>query len=340
MTRTIKRRTALKSMALGAAASAVFGIRTARAAEFSFKVGTDIPEAAPLNVFLHQAADAILAETDGRVELKIYANNVLGGDPAMFSQLRTGALECFLVSGINVLSALIPKASIYGLGFAFKDDAMVYAALDGALGAALRKQIVAANFVVMDRIWANGFRQITSSSKPIHSVRDLDGFKIRVPVSAMWVSNFKSLGASPTSLPFQDVYQALQTKVVDGQETPLALISTAKLYEVQKYCAVTNHMWDGYWCLFSSAAWMSMPDDMKAVVARHLDAYALKQRAATATENEQLKQQLATHGLAFNDVDRGEFVDKLRTSGYYAQWKTTFGDELWDHLEKVTGKLA
>ena len=340
MTTEITRRTAIKSVALGTAAAALFGSRRAHAAEFSFKVGTDIPEAAPLNIFLHQAADAILAETGGRVELKIYANNVLGGDPAMFSQLRTGSLECFLVSGINVLSALIPKASIYGLGFAFKDDKMVYDALDGDLGTALRKQITAANFVVMDRIWANGFRQITSSTKPILSVRDLEGFKIRVPVSAMWVSNFKSLGASPTSLPFQDVYQALQTKVVDGQETPLALISTAKLYEVQKYCAVTNHMWDGYWCLFSSAAWKSMPDDLKAVVARHLNAYALKQRVATATENEQLKQQLATLGLVFNDVDRKEFVDKLRTSGYYAQWKASFGDELWDQLEKVTGKLA
>ncbi len=254
MKHAITRRTAIRSAALSTAAAGVFGIRRARAAEFSFKVGTDIPEAAPLNVFLHQAADAILKETGGRVELKIYANNVLGSDPAMFSQLRSDALECFLVSGINVLSALIPKASIYGLGFAFKDDRMVYDALDGDLGAALRKQIGAANFAVTDRIWANGFRQITSSSKVIRSVKDLDGFKIRVPVSAMWVSNFKSLGASPTSLPFQDVYQALQTKVVDGQETPLALISTAMLYEVQKYCAMTNHMWDGYWCLFGAAA--------------------------------------------------------------------------------------
>lgn len=324
---------------LGAAASALV-IRHARAAEFTFKVGTDIPDAAPLNIYLKQAAIAIARESGGRVDLQIFANNVLGGAPAMFSQLRTGALECFLNSGINSLSSLIPRASIYGLGFIFDGDNVVYDALDGDLGLALRKQITDANLIVMDRIWANGFRQITSSTKPIHAVKDLDGFKIRVPVSNMWVSNFKSLGASPTSLPFQDVYTALQTHVVDGQETPLSLISTAKLYEVQRYCAKSNHMWDGYWCLFAPSAWDALPDDLKAIIARNLDDAALKQRVATASENDRLEQELAAQGLLFNHVDRAEFREKLRTSGYYAQWHKTFGDELWGLLEKYTGKLA
>ncbi len=335
---TSTRRQALQSAA--GLAAACFSIGRARAAEFSFKVGTDIPEAAPLNVFLRQAADAVRTDTGGRVDLVLYPNNQLGGDPAMFSQFRSGALECFLLSGINVLSALIPKASIYGLGFVFKDDQAVYSALDGELGQALRQQIRQAGFVVMDRIWANGFRQVTSSTRPIKSVKDLEGFKIRVPVSNMWVSTFKSLGASPTTIPFSDVYSALQTKVVDGQETPLALIATAKLNEVQKYCAMTNHMWDGYWCLFSSAAWMSLPTDLQQIVARRLDEAALKERAAVADENRALEKELAGQGLAFNDVDQAAFRDKLRSAGYYAQWKKTFGDDLWALLEKSTGVLA
>ena len=338
MTLFATRRRAIQGAA-GLAATG-FGIGRARAAEFTFKVGTDVPEAAPLNVYLRQAAEAIRAETGGRVELVLYPNNQLGGDPAMFSQFRSGALECFLLSGINVLSALIPKASIYGLGFVFKDDGAVYGALDGELGQALRQQIRQAGFVVMDRIWANGFRQVTSSTHPVRTVKDLEGFKIRVPVSTMWVSTFKSLGASPTTIPFSDVYSALQTKVVDGQETPLALIATAKLNEVQKYCAMTNHMWDGYWCLFTSAAWKSLPDDLQRVVARQLDAAALKERAAVADENQRLGKELAGQGLAFNDVDQAEFRDRLRTAGYYAQWKKTFGDELWALLEKSTGTLA
>ena len=326
-------------------AAAVAGMLRARptraqSAQYVFKVGTDIPDTAPLNVYLRQASEAILKDTGGRVELRLYPNNLLGGDPAMFSQLRSGALECFLVSGINVLSSLIPKASVYGLGFVFDDDRTVYAALDGDLGQLLRQQIRDAGFAMTDKIWANGFRQMTSAAKPIRGVKDLDGFKMRVPVSAMWVSNFKALGASPTTIPFSEIYPALQTKVVDGQETPLTLISSAKLYEVQKYCAITNHMWDGFWCLFNRRTWSPLPDDLKGIVSRHLDAAAELQRVAVARENESLREELTKLGLVFNTVDRAEFRARLRSAGYYAQWKQTFGDELWGALEKYTGPLT
>jgi TRAP-type C4-dicarboxylate transport system substrate-binding protein len=102
---------------------------------------------------------------------------------------------------------------------------------------------------VLDKIWDNGFRLITNSAKPIKHPDDLEGMKIRVPVSAMWLSLFEAFGAAPTGMNFAEVYTALQTKVVDGQENPPAIIQAARLYEVQKYCSVTNHMWDGWWLL-------------------------------------------------------------------------------------------
>ena len=164
MVGSVTRRTVVRGMGATAAAGAL-GAERARAedARYAFKVGTDIPEAAPLNVYLGRAADAIRAETKGLVDLQVFPNNQLGADPDMFSQLRSGALECFLLSGINSLSTLIPKASIYGMGFIFEDDRTVYAALDGDLGEALRAQIRDAGFVVMDKIWANGFRHTTSA---------------------------------------------------------------------------------------------------------------------------------------------------------------------------------
>jgi tripartite ATP-independent transporter DctP family solute receptor len=147
----------------------------------------------------------------------------------------------------------------------------------------VRGQINKANLVVMDRIWDNGFRQITSSTKPMNTAADLNNFKIRVPVSPMWTSMFKGLGAAPTSINFAEVYSALQTKVVDGQENPLAIIDTAKLYEVQKYCAMTNHMWDGFWFLGNRRAWEKLPPDLRAVVAKHINAAGMKQRADVAS---------------------------------------------------------
>ena len=331
-----------KALALGAGTliTSAMPLRYAQAAEFNFKLGTNVPESHPLNVYAKKAADEIKEKTNGRFELQLFPNNQLGGDSDMFSQLRSGALECFTLSGVNVLSTLIPSAAIYGLGFAFKDYTTLWAALDGKLGVHLRAQINTAGLQVMDRIWDNGFRQITSSTRAITQPSDLQGFKIRVPVSALWTSLFKSLGAAPTGINFAEVYSALQTKIVDGQENPPAIISAAKLYEVQKYCSLTNHMWDGWWFLVNRKAWETVPADIRDTVSGIINANALRQREEVARQNIALKGELASKGLVFNDVDQAPFRETLRQAGFYTEWQNKFGPEAWGLLEEYTGKLA
>ena len=178
------------------------------------------------------------------------------------------------------------------------------------------------------------------STKPIVSPDDLRGFKIRVPPSPLWTSMFEAFGSSPASINFNEVYSALQTKIVDGQENPLAIIATAKFYEVQKYCSLTNHMWDGFWFLANRRAWQALPDDVRAVVAKNVNAAALKERDDVAKLNATLQQDLAAKGLVFNQPDPAAFRDKLRSAGFYTQWKAKYGDEAWAILEKSVGKLA
>jgi tripartite ATP-independent transporter DctP family solute receptor len=315
-------------------------LRYAKAAEFSFKLGTNVPETHPLNIYAQKAAEELTQTTDGRFELKIFANNQLGGDSDMFSQLRSGALECFTLSGVNVLSTLIPSAAIWGVGFAWKDYPTLWNALDGKFGAHLRSHIDKAGLVVMDKIWDNGFRQVTTSVRPIVTPADFQGLKIRVPVSALWTSLFKSLGASPTGINFAEVYSALQTKVVDGQENPPAIISAAKLYEVQKYCSLTNHMWDGWWFLVNRRAWQSVPADLQDKVAAVINKNAVAEREEIARQNTSLKSDLAAKGLIFNDVDPAPFRETLSKSGFYTEWKSKFGEEAWALLEEATGKLG
>src|SRR4051812_48709956 len=164
---TTRRRFTASALASGAMLGFGVPLRRANAAEFIFKWGTDVPETHPLNVYAKKAAEAISRETNGRFELKLFSNNQLGSQTDMFAQLRSGALECFTLSGVNALSTLIPSASIYGLGFVFKDYDAVWKAMDGKLGALLRAQINKAGIVVMDKIWDNGFRQVTTGAKPI-----------------------------------------------------------------------------------------------------------------------------------------------------------------------------
>lgn len=117
--------------------------------------------------------------------------------------------------------------------------------MDGELGAYVRTALAKANLHVFDKCLDNGYRNITSAIRPVNTPEDLKGFKLRVLGIPLWISMFKALGASPTAIPFGELYSALQTKVVDGQENPLALIRSAKLYEVQKFCSLTGHTWDG-----------------------------------------------------------------------------------------------
>src|SRR6202023_1540853 len=231
-------------------------------------------------------------------------------------------------------------ASINGMGFAFPDYATVWKAMDGELGAYVRSEIAKANLVAMDKIWDNGFRQTTSSTKPINTPDDYKGFKIRVPISPLWTSMFKAFDASPASINFNEVYSALQTKIVEGQENPLALISTAKIYEVQKYCSLTNHMWDGFWLLANRRAWDKVPEDLRVILARNINAAALKEREDTAKLNANLRGELESKGLVFNQPDVTPFREKLRSAGFYSEWKGKYGDQAWAILEKAVGKLS
>jgi tripartite ATP-independent transporter DctP family solute receptor len=192
----------------------------------------------------------------------------------------------------------------------------------------------------MDKIWDNGFRQTTSSTKPINGPDDLKGFKIRVPVSPLWTSMFKAFDASPASINFSEVYSALQTKVVEGQENPLALISTAQLFEVQKYCSMTNHMWDGFWFLANRRAWERLPANLREIVAKNINAAAVKEREDTAKLNATVREELLAKGLIFNQPTVEPFRNKLRSAGFYAEWKGKYGDQAWDLLEKAVGKLS
>jgi tripartite ATP-independent transporter DctP family solute receptor len=338
---SFSRRTLLKA----SAASAVFGgigapmVARAQTAEFSYKFANNLPDSHPLNTRAKEMAAAIKSETNGRFDLQIFPNNQLGSDTDMLSQIRSGGIEFFTLSGL-ILATLVPLAAINGIGFAFPDYDTVWKAMDGDLGAYVRGEITKSGLVVMDKIWDNGFRQTTSSTKPINGPDDFKGFKISVPVSPLWTSMFKAFDAAPASINFSEVYSALQTKIVEGQENPLAIISTAKLYEVQKYCSLTNHMWDGFWFLANRRAWEKVPEDVRAIVAKNVNAAALNERVDVAKLNAGLQADLASKGLVFNQPAVAPFRDKLRSAGFYSEWKGKYGDQAWGLLEKSVGKLS
>ncbi len=335
------RRTLLRATAGAAAGVAAYGILTRRgdAAEFIFRYANNNVAAHPMNVRLREAAAQIRNEFGGRMEIELFPNSQLGGDTDMLSQLRTGAIQMFNLSGL-ILATYVPVAAINGIGFIFKDYAQVWAAMDGPLGGYVRGAIGKAGLQAFDNMWDNGYRQVTSSTHPINTPDDFKGFKIRVPVSPLWTSMFKSLGASPTSININEVYSALQTRIVEGQENPLALIDLFKFYEVQKYVSLTNHMWDGFWTLANARAWAELPKNLQEIVARNVNGAALKEREDVRQLNESMQGALAAKGMVFNPTDPEKFRATLRSAGFYADWKQKYGPEAWAVLEKQVGTLG
>jgi TRAP-type transport system periplasmic protein len=322
-----------------ALATTVLGKSASAAAEFEFKLGVNTPDTHPLTVRLTEAAHAIGAQSSGRLNVTVFPNSQLGGDPEMLSQVRAGGIE-LLAAPSMTLSTLVPLSGLPSIGFAFQSYDQVWAAMDGGVGEVVRDAIGKAGIAPMRKVWDNGFRQITSSSsRQLNSVEDLRGFKIRVPVTALLTSLFSGLGALPSSISYSELYSALQTHIVEGQENPLAQVSTGKLYEVQKYCALSNHCWSGYWIVANRRALAGLPADLRDIVSAQFDAAAMNERADLLAMERSLQADLTAKGMTFNTPDPVQFRAALVKAGFYAQWQKTYGAEAWAQLEKYTGSL-
>jgi TRAP-type transport system periplasmic protein len=324
-----------------AATFTTIGIITpARAAEFDLKYGHDLPQEHPINVRSVEAFARINKATNGRVQIKSFPTSQLGSDPNMISQLRTGAIESLAMPGA-FLNQIAPLASIENLAYAYPNRETVFRAMDGDLGKVVRDDIQEkGGMVVLPKIWENGFREITTSTKPIHTVADLAGLKIRVSPGEIRVDTFKSLGAAPSPIALSELYTSLQTHVIDAQENPLLLIDQQKFYEVQKYVSLSDHIWSGYWTLFNPDVWKKLGAGIQAVITREMSAATLAARNDNVNLNRSVRDKLTRRGMKFNDVDKESFKKKLVDAKYYERWRDKFGPKAWAALEKYANKLA
>lgn len=305
----------------------------------TYRLASNLPLGHPMLTRLEEATAGIKGDTNGELDIRFFPNSQLGGDLEVLSQLRAGAIQFYPLAGAQ-LSTLVSVASLNGVGFAFNDIADVWKAMDGEVGELIRAGLGDSGLFVFDRMFDNGFRQITTGSKPIEKPADLAGLHIRVPPSALSTSLFKSLGAAPQSISFNEVYTALQTRLVDAQENPLALVDSAKFFEVQKFVSMTNHQWDGFWILANRAAWNRLPAPVREVVERRFREAAIREREDVTKLNDSIAAKLKAAGMTFVEPDRAAFRAAVAATPFYAEWKDKFGPKAWAALERYTGKLG
>ena len=315
-------------------------IRRAHAAEFVYKIGTSTPLNHPFNTRLMEAGEKIKAASKGRMEFQVFPDSQLGGDNDILSQARSGAIQFCQPTG-QILSTILPLAATPAMGFVWPDYDHVWKAMDGNLGAYVRQQVMAkTNLVPMEKIWDLGFRQTTTSNRQVKVAKDFEGLKLRVPIAPSLVAIFRALRAAQVGMQFGEVYSALQTHVVDGQENPLSQVTAGKLYEVQKYVSMTNHVWDGYWICCNAAAWKRLPPDLQKITADALNETAIAQRVDIAKLNGGVRGELEQKGMVFNDTSPESFRTQLSSSGFYKDWSQKLGSEAWGLLEQHVGKLV
>ena len=229
-------------------------------------------------------AEVLKAKTGGRIEVQVAPSAQLGDDAAMVTALRTGALD-LSANSQGAVSNAVPEYAAFGMPFLFSSAAAAFKLLDGPLGKELADKSAEKGMVLLGT-WDNGIRQMTNSKRPITKVEDMKGLKMRVPPDATLVDIMKSLGAESQQIKFAELYVALQQGVVDGQENPLVNIHASKLYEVQKYLALTNHQFQMTPFVMSKRSWDKLSDaDKKAVQEAALEATALQRKLSQEADD-------------------------------------------------------
>jgi TRAP-type transport system periplasmic protein len=314
--------------------------RRVHAADFKLRQFHNQPADSPLHKRLVEMWAAVKSETNGRVDVATFADNdnLPGSDPAALKMLVDGELDFFTLNG-GLIGTVVPAVNVQGIPFAFHDEAQVYRAIDGDLGEYLAMEMAAKGIYAVPRAcFENGFRQITCSVRPIRTADDLKGIKMRTPDTPIYVECWRALGATPVVFNFNKIYEVLKSGQADAQDNPLNVAELLKLYEVQKYISLTNHIWSGFNLIANLKMWRGLPADVQRIIERNAEKYVKLQRNDTDKMNHELPPRLTQRGMMINQPDAASF--RARLGDYYARWKDTIGSKTWALLESHVGKLG
>ena len=240
------------------ALGALLACSLAHAQERSFKFALQNPKGHPLAMGADKFAELVAAKSGGRMKVNVFAGGTLGGDAANVSALQGGTIEIVMLNS-GILASQVKDFEVFDFPFMFANGKEADAVVDGPFGQKLHAQLADKGIVGL-AFTELGFRNITNSRRPINTVDDIAGLKLRVIPNAINIDWVKALGANPTPMAFPEVYAGLEQKAIDGQENPLSVILANKFYEVQKHLAITNHQYNPQSIIFSKKVWDTLSE--------------------------------------------------------------------------------
>ena len=324
------------ALAAGVALVALTASASAQFTERTIRVSNGVNADHPVGNGLAKMNQCVGEKSGGKMKLQGFWGGALGGDLQATQALRSGTQEMVITSS-SPLVGILPDLGVFDLPFLFPNAKEADAVLDGPFGQYIADKLPAVGLVNL-AYWENGFRNLTNSRKPVQKVEDFSGVKVRVMQNNIFLDTFKSVGANAVPMAFGEVFTALETKAIDGQENPFVTIDTSKFYEVQKYLSITNHAYTPFLVLYSKQLWDKLsPDEQKtlqecAAVGRD------EQRKVSRELSEQSLANLKKAGMQVNELTAAEQA-RLREAvkPVYERHAETIGKET---VAKVQEALA
>jgi tripartite ATP-independent transporter DctP family solute receptor len=311
------------------AASAQFADRTIRV---SNGVNAEHPVGNGVKAMIQCLAD----KSGGKMKLQAFWGGALGGDLQATQALRSGTQE-MVVTSTSPLVGILPDLGVFDLPFLFANEKEADAILDGAFGKYISDKMPGVGLVNL-AYWENGFRNLTNSKKPVSKLEDFPGLKVRVMQNNIFLDTFKTVGANAVPMAFQEVFAALETKAIDGQENPYVTIDTSKMYEVQKFLSVTRHAYTPFMVLYSKALFDRLSADEQKALGECALVGQKEQRTVSRALSDKSLENLKKNGMQVNEI-AGPEQTRLRDAvkPVYERSAATIGKET---VDKMLAELA
>jgi tripartite ATP-independent transporter DctP family solute receptor len=307
--RATARRTLLARLAAASCAAAAFGLAPAALAQTEIKLGHVGEPGSLFQKSADEFAKRANAKLSGKAKVVTYGSSQLGGDSEMIQKLKLGTIDMALPS--TVMSSQVDLFGVFEMPYIVKNRQHMAKIEKEVFWAKLAPEAEKKGLKVI-AVWENGERHITNSKRPIKAPADLAGIKLRVPEGKWRVKMFQAYGANPSPMKFSELFTALQTGVMDGQENPFTQIYSAKLQEVQKYLSLSGHVYTPAYLTVGKTKWEALPADVRKILedtAKETQAYVYE---TAAKDDAELLGKIKAAGVQVNDVDKDAFIAASR----------------------------
>ncbi len=322
---------------LAAVAVTLMGAASAQVREHAIKFATQNPKGHPIVTGMEKFAEIVTAKSGGKIKVNLFPGGVLGGDAPTVSAMQGGTIEMASMNS-GILAAQVKEFAIYDFPFLFSNSKEADAVVDGAFGKKMHDRLQEKGLVGLS-YYELGFRNMTNGKHAINKVEDIAGLKIRVipnPINLDWV---KALDANPVPMAFPEVYAALESKALDGQENPLNVILANKFAEVQKHLVLTNHVYNPQSVIISKKFWDGLNADEKKIISDAAIESTKVQRQAAREQAAGNLADLKKAGMQVTELSPAEMTklrDKMKP--VIAKHAASVGQSVVDEIQAEIAK--